>query len=339
MSTDRPSGLLQLTELDDIRRALDARQWFRAAARRGRSASEEDRRYFNLAVDLEHPQRQQVRAAITRTMEQNGTAPTRRRLVGVDGDYTTGKSQAVAHIMISHCEAVWREYGYETNDGNVRNVVQPAFFVNASSSGEADLMRSIADSLGLPQSARSTAVVLLNPTKRQCRRSHTTLGIIDDANMFESSRRGEMLTQFIKRLVNELPLTLVFVGKDLASSPVLHPTTSTRGDAHAAAQLARRLTLVRLDEVPLTGEGPRRWLSLIQSACRHFLLANPDPLGDLVATDYAWIHKVCEGRVGALYELLTIAASAAVGGTESLTSELLRETQQQISEQGAGGAG
>src|SRR3954453_22381812 len=100
MSTDRPSGLLQLTELDDIRRALDARQWFRAVARHGRSASQEDRRYFNLAVDLEHPQRQQVRAAITKTMEQNGTAPTRRRLVGVDGDYTTGKSQAVAHIMI-----------------------------------------------------------------------------------------------------------------------------------------------------------------------------------------------------------------------------------------------
>lgn len=295
-------------------------------------ASDADRRAYNLTVTLPHPDYPSVRTVLQRIAYGNqGGGPTRRRVVGIDGDFKSAKSELVLRFAMELSRTIWGNQGHEVVEEGLNTQVIPAFIANASASGEADLMRSISKALGLPSPSRSdTAVQILDRVARQCRRSRTCYGFIDDANMLATSRRQEHLTQFLKRMVNELPVTLVFVGYRLEQSPILRAVTHMKADTDAANQIGRRMTRVTVKTFTDQGEDPKNFVATVRAAAREFLLVDDDPLGDLRPRDYAWLLEQTGGRVGDLFELLSLAAHDAVGLEERLTPHLLHKAHEQL---------
>jgi hypothetical protein len=298
----------------------------------GSQVSDEDRRVYNLTVTLPHPDYPSVRTVLQRVAYgHQSSGPTRRRVLGIDGDFKSGKSELVLRFAMELSRTIWGDQGREVVEEGLNTQVIPAFIANASASGEADLMRSISKALGLPSPARSdTAVQILDRVAAQCRRSRTHYGFIDDANMLATSRRQEHLTQFLKRMVNELPVTLVFVGHRLEQSPVLRAVTHMKADTDAANQIGRRMTRVTVKTFTDQGEDPKSFVATVRAAAREFLLIDADPLRDLRPRDYAWLLEQTAGRVGDLFELLSLAAHDAVGLEERLTPHLLRRAHERL---------
>lgn len=300
-----------------------------ASSRSGASAA--DRRTYNLGVTLPHPDYSGIGAVLERSARANGQSPTRRRVVGIDGDFKSGKSEIVLRFVMELSRRAWTNEGYEIVEDGLSTQLIPAFIANASASGEADLMRSVSKAVGLPAPSRSdTAVQILDRVVAQCRRSRTRYGFIDDANMLATSRRQEHLSQFVKRMMNDLPITLVFVGHRLEQSPVLRAVTHMKADTDAADQVGRRMS--RMTVKTFTGEGddPKNFVAAVRAAAAGFLLLDPDPLSDLRARDFVWLLEETGGRVGDLFEILSLAAHDAVGQKERLTPRLIREAHEQL---------
>lgn len=318
-----PSGLLEWDQ---------RRTWLEQVAASRSQVSDADRRAYNLAVTLPHPDYPHVRAVLERIAHgHQSSGPTRRRVVGIDGDFKSGKSEMVLRFTMELSRTVWGDLGREVVEEGLNTQVIPAFIANASASGEADLMRSVSKAVGLPSPSRSdTAVQILDRVAAQCRRSRTVYGFIDDANMLATSRRQEHLTQWLKRMVNELPVTLVFVGHRLEQSPVLRAVTHMKADTDAADQIGRRMSRVTVRTFTGEGEDPKGFVAAVRAAAATFLLLDPDPLADLLAEDFAWLMQQTGGRVGDLFEILALAAHDAVGLEERLTPHLIRKAHEQL---------
>lgn len=308
----------------DLRGAVSHIQWRISAPKPPPDASASDRQLFNAGRSIAHPQERAISHAISFVHSGNvarGPLAT-RNLVGVAGDFKSGKTSAIARLMAGACESTWAEEGTEVVVGGVRSEIRPVFYATASASGEADLMRSILRSLGVPAGpARESASSMLARAAMQCERSRTRFGFIDDANMLASSARGEFLTQFAKKMLNDLPVTLVFIGKGLRESAVFSAASRARVDADAADQINRRTHFLDVTPLQPTLEGAASLRRLVGETCSRVDLRLPP---ELTGRDLAWLHGVTEGRVGEVLEVLTTAATIAVGASESLNGDVIR---------------
>ncbi len=313
---------------EEVRR----RQRMAEVKKLGAMASVEQRRQFNLQVRLPHPDLDRVRAALRDATEQNNCGPVPRRILGIGGNFLSGKSTIAEDLCLEVCQAEWTRSGTEMTDGYARHRVQPIFFANAAGSGEGDLMRSIMAGLGLPEPpAKSSAQLMLHRCREQGKRSRTTHGWIDDVNALNSSSRKTYLAQFGKKLFSDFPVTFVMIGKGLRESPFFNAETSSRVEVDAAEQLRERLLYVEVQSIPLSGSGPRQFAKLVVRAAEHFLLATSQPLSGFSAEDLASLHKATGGRPGKLFDRLSIAASRAVGGGETITPADVRRVHQELS--------
>ena len=317
--------------LDDTDQRVTLRQRMDQIRAQGAKASDDDRRLYNTGVVLPHPQEKQARDFHAQVTFHNTTNATRRQILGITGDFGAGKSSIAESIAADVIDQGIAVHG-RTLLGTSQDLVRPAFWTNATASGEADLAEAITISLGLPPVTRSgdTAAHRLHRATDQIARSMTTHGFIDDANMWMSSNRKQPLTQFTKRALNELPVTLTIIGKGLLDTPLFLPATSDRADADAANQLRRRLVLVSVEPIPTTGEGPADFRRLVHAAAAMFLLRSSQPEKDLGAAELAYLHDSTRGCVGILFERLCWSATQAVGGTERITLGLLRRASSRM---------
>jgi hypothetical protein len=199
---------------EGIQKEISRRQHMDDIKSQGTTASTEDRKQYNLQVRLPHPDFPRVRAALKEVTEQNRCGPVRRKILGIGGNFLSGKSTMAEDLCVELCEAAWEQNGTEVTDDYARHRVQPVFFANASGSGEGDLMRSIVEGLGLPEPPqRSSAQLMLLRGIEQAKRSMTTHGWIDDVNALSSSSRRTYLAQFGKKLISDFPVTFVMIGK------------------------------------------------------------------------------------------------------------------------------
>jgi hypothetical protein len=151
----------------------------------------------------------------------------------------------------------------------------------------------------------------------------TSLVIIDDVHFLDMTRRdGLTVTNHLKSLANDFPVTFLFVGVGLRERG-LFCEGMTAADA-AFAQTGRRWTRLTMDPFQIrTAAGRREWRTMLLGLERLLVLADKHPgmLADELS-DYLFARTT--GHIGSLMDLINRGSGRAIRtGEECVTSELL----------------
>jgi len=151
----------------------------------------------------------------------------------------------------------------------------------------------------------------------------TSLVVIDDVHFLDMSRRdGLTVTNHLKSLANDFPVTFLFVGVGLRERG-LFCEGMTAADA-ALAQTGRRWTRLTMDPFEIrTAKGRKEWRTVLLGLERMLVLAckRPGMLADELS-DYLFARTT--GHIGSLMDLINRGAGRAMRtGEERLTTDLL----------------
>lgn len=326
--------MLSISQRDDIPHLLDLRRWRADIRQQGFSASEADRRTYNAGAVLPHPQRAQLQAAYQEVHEHNNATGTRRMMLGVTGEFHSGKSSLVEELMLDMAEANPTPVGQFSVEDGIRNQHQPFMWVNAAASGELAFAQSMAAAVALPRArspVKTSAPDVLIRVIEQVKRSGTRDAVFDDVNIWTSSNRRIPLTQFLKRVLNDLPATIIVVGANLEDAPVFTTVNASRADADAATQLTSRLQIMRTVQYREDNEQDLgAFRDLCRNAYTHFLLREADACADIGPQEVTDLFQASAGSVGRLFSILTHCAASAVGAEERITQPLIARTLERI---------
>jgi hypothetical protein len=150
----------------------------------------------------------------------------------------------------------------------------------------------------------------------------TRIGIVDDVHFINPTHKdGIDVSNHLKWLANELPVTFIYAGVGLAERRLFAEGLS--GEHAALAQTARRWTRLSLPPFQIaTDDGRHHWRGLLKATERQLVLARTRPgmLTDLA--DYLFARTT--GHIGSFITLVTRGCYKAIrGGSERLTRELL----------------
>jgi hypothetical protein len=204
-----------------------------------------------------------------------------------------------------------RRLGAVTAEGNER---VPVFRVGLTSNTTLrTLNRMICEFYGHPATDRGSAATLASHALDCVLSCDTRLGIIDDIHFIDLDRKeGLAVSNHLKWLANELPVTFVYVG--VGKNTVL-------------AQTARRWTRLGVEPFNLTSdEGRQHWRSLLKASERQLVLAEhrPGMLTDLAG----YLFERTSGHIGSYFTLLMRGCYRAIrGGTEALNRDLLDQVR------------
>lgn len=184
------------------------------------------------------------------------------------------------------------------------------------------LNRMICEFYGHPATDRANAAALASHALDCVLSCETQLGIIDDIHFIDLDRRdGLAVSNHLKWLANELPVTFIYVGVGLAERRFF--ADGLTGKNVVLAQTARRWTRLGVDPFGYdTDQGRRHWASLIKATERQLVLAEHQPgmLADLA--DY--LFERTSGHIGSYFTLVVRGCYRAIrSGTEALTRDLL----------------
>lgn len=184
------------------------------------------------------------------------------------------------------------------------------------------LNRMICEFYGHPATDRANAAALASHALDCVLSCQTQLGIIDDVHFIDLDRRdGLAVSNHLKWLANELPVTFVYVGVGLAERRFF--ADGLTGKNVVLAQTARRWTRLGVDPFRFdTDQGRRHWTSLVKATERQLVLTDHRP-GMLVdVADY--LFERTTGHIGSYFTLLVRGCYRAIRtGTEALTRDLL----------------
>ncbi len=217
-----------------------------------------------------------------------------------------------------------RRHGPVTELGHER---VPVFRVGLTSNTTLrTLNRMICEFYGHPATDRANAAALASHALDCVLSCETQVGIIDDIHFIDLARRdGLAVSNHLKWLANELPVTFIYVGVGLAERRFFADGLS--GKNTVLAQTARRWT--RLGVEPFQREdaaGRRHWRSLVKSTERQLVLAD-HRLGMLVELE-DYLFERTTGHIGSYFTLLVRGCYRAIRtGTEALTRDLLDEVR------------
>jgi len=161
----------------------------------------------------------------------------------------------------------------------------------------------------------------------------TRLGIIDDIHFINPRRRdGLDVSNHLKWLANELPVTFLYVGVGLAERSFF--AEGLAGHNLVPAQTARRWTRLEVPPFEIVSEqGRAHWRSLLKATERRLVLASQRPGMLVTLADY--LFERSSGHIGSFVTLIIRACLRAIRtGQEQLTGELLDQVRiDQASEQ------
>lgn len=184
------------------------------------------------------------------------------------------------------------------------------------------LNRMICEFYGHPGSDRANAAQLASFAVDCVLSCQTRIGIIDDLHFIDPHRRdGVEVSNHLKWLANELPVTFLYAGVGLAERRLVVEGLS--GDSLVLAQTARRWTRLELPPFTVTNNtGRRHWTSLLKATEQQLVLAAGCP-GMLVdIADYLFARTT--GHIGSFITLVIRGCYKAIrDGSETLTVKLL----------------
>ncbi|MFE2296368.1 AAA family ATPase [Streptomyces sp. NPDC059452] len=217
-----------------------------------------------------------------------------------------------------------RRLGPVTADGNERVSV---FRVGLTSNTTLrTLNQMICEFYGHPATSRATAQALASHALDCVLSCESRLGIIDDIHFIDLDRKdGLAVSNHLKWLANELPVTFVYVGVGLAERRFFADGLS--GKNTVLAQTARRWTRLGVDPFHLTtDQGRRHWRSLVKASERQLVLAEHRPGALPGLADY--LFERTSGHIGSYFTLLTRGCYRAIRtGAEALDRGLLDQVR------------
>jgi len=149
--------------------------------------------------------------------------------------------------------------------------------------------------------------------------------VIDDLHFIDFRHRNGMeVSNHLKGLANEMPVTFIYVGVRLREKRFFDE--GILGPDAVYAQTSRRAT--RYEVAPFdvdTDTGLRGWTDLLRALEGHLLLADSHP-GML--TDHAKeLHRRTQGHLASLTNLVDrVCYLAITTGAETITADLLTAT-------------
>jgi Bacterial TniB protein len=213
-----------------------------------------------------------------------------------------------------------RRHGPLTDESHER---LPVFRVGLTSKTTLrTLNRMICEFYGHPGTDRANAAQLASYAVDCVLSCETRIGIIDDLHFINPTHQdGLAVSNHLKWLANELPITFIYAGVALAERRLF--AEGLLGENAALAQTGRRWTRLELPPFHIaTDEGRHHWRGLLKAAERQLVLANNHP-GMLVdLADY--LFERASGHIGSFVTLITRGCYKAIRtGRERLTAELL----------------
>jgi hypothetical protein len=262
------------------------------------------------------PQLTAVRDELELIVASNRQDPDRVRGAAViDGQPGLGKTTVANLFGRDFDRAARRRHGPLTEAGDERI---PVFRVGLTSNTTLrTLNRMICVFYGHPGAARGTAAQLASYALDCVLQCQTRVGIIDDVHFIDQhSKDGLAVSNHLKWLANELPITFIYAGVGLAERRFFEEGLS--GPSVVLAQTARRWT--RLEIGPFSRG--KHWRALLKAIEKQLVLVHGHP-GQLASlADYLFTRT--GGHIGSLMTLITRGCFKAIkSGEEHLSDELL----------------
>ena len=150
----------------------------------------------------------------------------------------------------------------------------------------------------------------------------TQLVVIDDLHFIDfRHRNGQEVSNHLKGLANEMPVTFIYVGVRLKEKQFFDE--GILGPDAVYAQTSRRAT--RCEVAPFdigTTPGAQAWTHLLRAMEAHIKLADASP--DMLTEHAKVLHRRTQGHIASLTNLIDRACYLAIAtGAETLTAELL----------------
>jgi AAA domain len=238
----------------------------------------------------------------------------------IDGLPGLGKTTIANLFARDFDRAQTRRHGPLTEDGHERI---PVFRVGlASNTTLRTLNRMICEFYAHPGASRGSAAQLASHALDCVLACRTRLGVIDDVHFIDQQRKdGLAVSNHLKWLANELPVTFIYAGVGLAERRFF--AEGLTGSSAALAQTARRWT--RLEVLPFhvgSEQGRRDWTGLLKATERQLVLAEARPGMLTGSADYLFART--SGCIGSFITLVTRGCFKAITtGVEALPAELL----------------
>jgi len=188
------------------------------------------------------------------------------------------------------------------------------------------LKRMICEFYGHPATDRANAAQLASHAVDCVLSCQTRVGVIDDVHFIDPRRTdGLNVSNHLKWLASELPVTFIYVGVGLAERRLL--AEGLAGDTAVLAQTARRWTRLQVPPFEVVSDAGRgHWHSLLKATERQLVLARQRPGMVVGLADY--LFERTSGHIGSFITLITRGCYKAIrGGEETLTAGLLDQVR------------
>jgi len=277
--------------------------------------------YHNQFGPIRHCDFQEIHDAVLQLAEDNWLTrnPTAWSSALIDGEVSLGKTTLCLHIGHRYERTMRRRY--DAVDTVRYDDYVPVIYITLDSEVNVKgLNRQLATFYCTPPGAMCTTGDYRYLVLECARRCGTTLIIVDDIhNLLPRLKNHAAVSGDLKRLMNELPATFLYVGVDCT---LLLNEGRPAHELHLA-QNASRVHVYSLGRYPLaTSDDRQEWASLIATFASHIVLA--DPPTDLWKKHAHYLHQRTNGQMNALQLLLRGAANAAIRtGTEQINRRLL----------------
>lgn len=232
-----------------------------------------------------------------------------------------GKSTTANTFARAFDRAETTRHGPVTEEGHERI---PVFRVGLTSNTTLrTLNRMICEFYAHPATSRANAAQLASHALDLVLSCQTRIGIIDFTVHFIDPRRKDGLdvSNHLKWLANELPVTFIYTGVGLAERRFF--AEGLTGENAALAQTARRWTRLDLPPFEITSPARRQvWRSLLKASERHLVLAGARP--GMLTKMAGYLFERSTGHIGSYVTLITRGCFQAIRtGEENLTEQLL----------------
>ncbi len=240
--------------------------------------------------------------------------------VAIDSPPGLGKTTIAASYGKTFHRAQIRRYGPKTTNGSQRI---PVAYVSLTANTTLKALNSrIVEFYGHPALNRVTAAKLTSLAVDMVVGCETQVIIVDDLHFVDFNHRtGTEISNHLKWLANELPVTFIYTGVGLAEKSFF--SEGLYGESAALAQTARRTTVCPIQPFNLTTDaGAQAWTALLHLLEGSLNLAS---IRDGMLVDHAsLIYERTQGHIASLASLVERCAHLAIAtGEETISEKIL----------------
>lgn len=169
-----------------------------------------------------------------------------RQILAINGEAALGKTVAVSTALLRVYDAL-QASPPEPKIAGAKPEHYPVVYIADQGGSYLKFLTSIAEFVQCPVKIKSSSKAdhLLNHLALILPDLGTRLIVVDDAHMLRRVGAARDLTDNIKRAVDRLPVSFVFVGAGLESSALMK-NSGEPGEYSAADQITRRIKLISL---------------------------------------------------------------------------------------------